>query len=75
MLAWKGPMDDDETSAGARAASLLGGGPPEVLPAGVDLLGDHVLVRIPKLTDTPMAYPRRAGVPARQPLGGLRRRR
>lgn len=75
LLAWKGPMGDDEASAGAHAASLLGGSPPEVLPSGVATLGDHAFVRVRKVTATPDAYPRRAGVPTRRPLGGPPRRR
>ena len=69
LLAWKGPMSEEETIAGARDAALLGGAPPEVLPSGVPSLGDHVFVRIRKETATPERYPRRPGVPARQPLG------
>ena len=74
LLAWKGPMSEDEAVAGARAAAQLGGGTPEVLSSGIPALGDHVFVRIRKEGATPDAYPRRAGVPARQPLGGAGRR-
>lgn len=45
----------------AVAAGLCGGGPPQPRPGGV--------LVVPKLTPTLDRYPRRAGVPARRPLG------
>ncbi len=69
LLAWKGPIADEELRAGAAAARLLGGGPPDVIPAGFDALGDHRFVVIRKTGPTPSAYPRRPGEPSRRPLG------
>ena len=69
LVAWKGPITDDELGAGARAARLLGGGSPSVLPTGFAALGDHRFVVIPKVGPTPPAYPRRPGEPSRRPLG------
>lgn len=69
LIAWKGPIGPDELDAGAAAASVLGGDAPSVLPAGHAALGDHRFVVITKVGITPDVYPRRAGVPARRPLG------
>jgi 16S rRNA (guanine527-N7)-methyltransferase len=44
------------------AASACGGGPPLAVAPGI--------LAIAKVAVTPDAYPRRAGVPARRPLGG-----
>jgi len=39
------------------------------VPALSSLRARGVVVVVPKLAPTPAAYPRRAGVPARRPLG------
>jgi 16S rRNA (guanine527-N7)-methyltransferase len=70
LLAWKGPISEDELSAGEVAAGLLGGGRPVVRPTGVEALGDHRFVIIVKERPTPDRYPRRPGQPSRRPLGG-----
>jgi 16S rRNA (guanine527-N7)-methyltransferase len=69
LLAWKGPMAEDELRAGAVAAEALGGGPPEVHPTGVAALGEHRFVIVRKVRTTPERYPRRPGEPSRRPLG------
>ena len=69
LLAWKGRIGEEELAGGTRAAELLGGGPPQVVPSGVRSLGDHAFVVIRKLAPTPKRFPRRPGEPARQPLG------
>ena len=69
LIAWKGPIGDDELRAGAAAAGRLGGGTPSVEPAGFEALGDHRFVLVDKRSPTPPAYPRRPGEPARRPLG------
>jgi 16S rRNA (guanine527-N7)-methyltransferase len=68
LLAWKGSIGQAELAAGAAAARLLGGGPPEVRSAGLAALGDHRFVLVPKVSSTPARYPRRPGEPARHPL-------
>ena len=68
LLAWKGRLADEELDAGAGAARLLGGGAPEVHPTGIEALGDHRFVVVPKSSLTPPAYPRRPGEPSRRPL-------
>ena len=71
LVAWKGPLSerDDEVVRGAAAAALLGGATPEIRATGMPRLGNHRLVIIAKDGPTPAHYPRRAGDPARAPLG------
>jgi 16S rRNA (guanine527-N7)-methyltransferase len=68
LVAWKGPIGEEELMAGGAAASLLGGGAPDVRATGVAALGDHRFVLVPKLAPTPASYPRRPGEPSRRPL-------
>jgi 16S rRNA (guanine527-N7)-methyltransferase len=60
-----------ESDAGlpGEACRLLGGGEPEEVPAPSRLRARGRVVVVPKLAPTPAAYPRRAGVPAKRPLG------
>ena len=69
VVAWKHGGIDQELAASARALDTLGGRLTGVLPVGVTGLTDNrVLVVVDKVKPTPAAYPRRAGVPAKQPL-------
>lgn len=69
LVAWKGPIGQDELAAGGRAAAELGGAAPTVEMTGVPALGDHRFVVVEKVRETPARYPRRPGEPARRPLG------
>jgi 16S rRNA (guanine527-N7)-methyltransferase len=69
LVAWKGPIADDELEAGRVAAAACGGRVPSVHRPGFAVLGDHSFVVIEKDRPTPQRYPRRAGEPARRPLG------
>lgn len=69
LVAWKGPIGDDELAAGSRASAMLGGAPAEVRGSGIAALGEHRLVIVDKLRPTPARYPRRPGEPSRRPLG------
>jgi 16S rRNA (guanine527-N7)-methyltransferase len=70
-VCYKGPAVAEELDAGKAAAELLGGGPPDVLAVPVPYLPEqrHCLVVGEKLRRTPDRYPRKAGTPARNPLG------
>jgi 16S rRNA (guanine527-N7)-methyltransferase len=70
LLAWKGPISEDELVAGEEAAAIVGGGRPTVRPTGIEALGDHRFVILVKERATPERYPRRPGEPSRRPLGG-----
>jgi 16S rRNA (guanine527-N7)-methyltransferase len=70
MLLPKGVEIADELAAGERAGAILGG---KIVTAGIlPDNGSHVettLVVIEKIRSTPASYPRRSGLPSRQPLG------
>lgn len=74
LLLPKGPDIADEIAAARQAAGMLGGRivSHDPLPdAGTDV--ETTLVVVSKEHETPGTYPRRAGVPARSPLGMPRR--
>ncbi|HEX7196185.1 MAG TPA: RsmG family class I SAM-dependent methyltransferase, partial [Candidatus Limnocylindria bacterium] len=68
VVAWKGPISAEELGAGDAAARMLGGRL-EVRPSGIESLGEHRFAVLTKKAATPDRYPRRAGEPARRPLG------
>ncbi len=68
LVAWKGERAEDEMRLGRAASAQLGGGEPRVVSSGVASLGDHRFVVLTKLLPTPDRFPRRPGVPGRQPL-------
>jgi 16S rRNA (guanine527-N7)-methyltransferase len=73
LLLPKGPDIADELSAARTAAGMLGGRivSHDSLPdAGTGV--ETTLVVVSKERETPAAYPRRAGLPARSPLGAPR---
>jgi len=68
-LAQKGSGAKTEVQEAEEAISILGGGPPELIP--VQLPGrdePSFLVVIEKIKATPDRFPRRVGVPAKRPL-------
>ncbi len=71
-LCYKGPLAEDEVLAGGRAALMLGGTALESLPTEVPAQPEwrHCVLVSEKRRPTPRAYPRKAGTPAREPLGG-----
>ena len=72
VVAMKGREDREELREGERAAKVLGGEVREVLRvSAVAALEQREtrLVVLQKISRTPDAYPRRTGVPAKEPLG------
>jgi 16S rRNA (guanine527-N7)-methyltransferase len=71
LLAWKGPLrdDDEELRRGRAAIGQVGGARPVVTPAGVAALGGHTFVVVEKARPTHPRFPRRPGEPSRRPLG------
>ncbi len=63
----KGLEIAEELGAGQRAAPLVGA---RVIDADLLPSGESRLVTVEKTGLTPPRYPRRAGIPAREPLGG-----
>ena len=69
LVAQKGQVGPGEVEAGRRAAAELGGSIMELDEFQLPISGDaRMLVVIEKNRATPERYPRREGIPARQPL-------
>jgi 16S rRNA (guanine527-N7)-methyltransferase len=66
LLAMK--TEAEHPGEGAWAATTLGGGSPEVLPAPSTARQRGVLVLVMKVAPTPAGYPRRPGQPNKRPL-------
>ena len=69
-VCYKGPGAADELDAGARAAHLLGGERPRLIPVAVPCQPEwqHCVVVSHKREKTARQYPRKAGTPSRSPL-------
>lgn len=71
LVAQKGKKATEETARAKEAADVLGGKIVDVKkiePTGMGT--ERVLVLAEKIAPTPLKYPRRAGIPAKRPLGG-----
>lgn len=72
MVAMKGYVSEEEYADGERAARLLGGGPLQTIEVPLSPEMEQKtrrLVLLEKTAETPDVYPRRVGVPAKNPLG------
>ncbi|MDR0396113.1 MAG: 16S rRNA (guanine(527)-N(7))-methyltransferase RsmG [Oscillospiraceae bacterium] len=70
LIAHKGPAVEDEYPGARRAAAMLGARLLDPVSAGVPGTGSrHVLAMALAVRSCPDKYPRRAGEPARSPLG------
>lgn len=71
LVAHKTESAADEIEEARTAVAALGGDGVETLPVAAPGLRDgRVLVVVRKTAETPEAYPRRAGMPGKRPLGG-----
>lgn len=68
FLAMKGPKAAEELPLAEHAIKLLGGGSPDVHPAGLPGADGHVIVAVRKNAKTPDAYPRPATATRGKPL-------
>lgn len=72
MVCYKGPSASEELEAGRKAARILGAGNittiPVVLPSQPEW--QHCVLTCDKKQKTVRQYPRKAGTPSRDPLGG-----
>jgi 16S rRNA (guanine527-N7)-methyltransferase len=69
FLAMKGPKAEEEVATASNALKILGGKVCATTSIILPILNDlRSLVRINKIASTPRAYPRKAGMPERQPL-------
>ena len=70
LVAHKSADVDAEVDAAAEAVRALGGAPPVVHAVSAPGLDDgRTLVVVEKVSATPDKYPRRAGMPAKRPIG------
>lgn len=71
FIALKGSRYAEEIDEGAAAVQLLGGKISSAEPIKLPGLDDgRAIIRIAKIKNTPASYPRKAGMPEKQPLGG-----
>ena len=69
MLAQKGESGPAEAQSAERAMKLLGGNLRELVKVNLPgVAEDRYLVLVDKVAATPSNYPRKAGVPGKQPL-------
>lgn len=67
-LCWKGPAVTEEMAAGSKAAEVLGGTMGDLMNLNIPER-THLIQVIKKTDSTPKKYPRKAGTPAKEPLG------
>jgi 16S rRNA (guanine527-N7)-methyltransferase len=71
LVAWKGPADREEETAGTQAAELVGLAPVRVDRVQAFRGADrHHLHLYSKVASTPNRYPRRPGMARKRPLAG-----
>ena len=69
FLALKGPLADEELTAAKRAIHILGGEIEDVFEAEIPFSElSHKIIIVKKIRHTPMQYPRKAGIPTKNPL-------
>lgn len=70
LIALKGRTAEEEATDAKRALKLLGGRLETIRPVTLPGLSDkRAVLTITKIAPTPKAYPRKAGTPAKKPLG------
>jgi 16S rRNA (guanine527-N7)-methyltransferase len=70
MLAMKGESGPAEAHSAERSMRVLGGHLQQLIPVTLPgVAEDRYLVVVDKVAGTPKIYPRRVGVPAKQPIG------
>jgi 16S rRNA (guanine527-N7)-methyltransferase len=69
MAAYKGPGGEEEGENAKKAAALLGGRRVEIYEASLPMeQGKRCILLYQKVAATPEQYPRRPGLPAKQPI-------
>ncbi len=70
LMAYKGPDCEAELKDASEALKILGGKAVEIRDTSMAEYGlEHKILVIEKMKNTPKAYPRQAGKPAKAPLG------
>ena len=74
LLAYKGPDCEAELKEASEALKILGGKAVDIRDTAMKEYGlEHKILVIEKIRNTPKAYPRQAGKPAKEPLGSKKR--
>jgi 16S rRNA (guanine527-N7)-methyltransferase len=69
MLAMKGESGPAEAHSAEQAMRVLGGHLRQLIPVTLQgVADDRYLVVVDKVATTPKSYPRRVGLPAKQPI-------
>lgn len=69
-FAYKGPMVTEEMPEGIRCAEIVGGRIVETYPLTLPQgYGERTIIAVKQVRETPKKYPRKAGVPQKDPLG------
>lgn len=69
VIAYKGPSAEEELESAGNALAKLGGGGAKIYDCKIGSRDwQHKLVYVKKTSDTPRAYPRKAGTPSKTPL-------
>lgn len=68
FIALKGPAAENETLNAKKAISLLGGEKPIVIKENIEEIGERVIVRVKKISQTSPKYPRNSAKISKQPL-------
>lgn len=70
FLAMKGPLADEELSKARRAIQILGGKVEDIFEADIPFTDlKHKIIVIKKVGQTPMRFPRKAGIATKTPIG------
>ena len=70
FLALKGPLADEELNDARRAIKILGGRLEDVFEADIPFTDlKHKIIIIKKVGQTPLKYPRKAGIATKTPIG------
>lgn len=69
FIALKGPAIEEEISGAKNAIGVLGGKIVEIIPVEIeDTELNHNIVIVKKVKNTPMSYPRKAGIISKKPI-------
>lgn len=69
LMAYKGPEAEEEATAAGKAIKLLGGEIQEIYEAKLDEYGiSHNILIVKKIKNTGSKFPRKAGMPTKEPL-------
>ena len=70
FLALKGPLADEEIENAKKAIEILGGSVEGIFSCEIPFTDlNHKIIIVKKVRHTPIKYPRKAGIPTKEPIG------